>query len=116
MQVLVPQVQAPLTTSQVWLAEHARSLQFTAATHRFEAGSQVSVPMQTLPPVPPHLHMPSNTSQLVPALVEQSTPAQRVDWQVLVAESQTNIAGQITPPWPPHLHRPSSRSQISGAS
>src|ERR1043165_6442993 len=83
---------------------------------RFEAGSQVSLVAHSMPPVPPHLHFMSNTSQLVPGFDEQSTPAQRFEMQVLVSASQTKSFWQTTPPRPPHLHTPSSGSQIDGLS
>jgi hypothetical protein len=105
-------VQSPEAESQVWFAGQAEAtLQSFFGWQLLVAGLQTSLSLHS---APPHLHLPSATSQLVPAW--HDTPVHSVDTQVFAVGSQAKPEGQTTPPRPPHLHWPSSGSHRSGDS
>jgi hypothetical protein len=83
-----PQVQLPVVTSHVWFTGQTTPSQRLDDSHIRVAGLQASPGAQRVPAVPPHLHLPSSESQLVPP--RQITVAQRAEMQVFVPRSHAD--------------------------
>ena len=94
---VLPHMHRPVFASQLWFRLQATCEQSTFGWQTLLAGLHTCSAPHAVPPVPPHLHLPSTTSQLVPGC-EQVTPAQRVDRQVFDVSSQAKPSAQATPP------------------
>src|SRR5687768_10812889 len=84
---------------------------------QMSAGSVPITGLQTSPPRPPHLHLPSSGSQLVPPAQLFAPPSGAVHcappWHCAGGPSeQICTAVHVGPPGPPHLQRPSTGSQV----
>ena len=108
----LPHWHCPVVESQVWLRGQVTWAQLAAGRHALPEGSHTWPSWHAVPPVPPHLHVPSFTSQLVPP--SQVIPTQLLDKQVFEPGSQSKPLGHTTPPRPPHLQTPSFGSHTSG--